>query len=255
MSDFLTDFFNNLFGSFTSGGGGYQPATWEDRGLGLQPVFASDIADEMQPRVHEPEPPQGSIRSYLRDTVAPRIIKNEETRQRMTDKPASKPVDDRPVDLPPVSDGDPDFRRYGDNKRVPASIRYNNPGAQYPGQSARKFGTTGTKIIGGGHKIAVFPSAVHGAAAQFDLLDRRYTGRTLASAISEWSGGNSVATYLKVLERETGVKSTDRITKEMLRDPKIGVAIAKAMAVQEAGKAYPMSDEAWFKAHKLAFNK
>ena len=61
----------------------------------------------------------------------------------------------------------------------PASIRYNNPGAQYPGPSARRFGSVGTEIIGGGHKIAVFDDPVKGAAAQFDLLNRGYAGMTL----------------------------------------------------------------------------
>jgi hypothetical protein len=37
---------------------------------------------------------------------------------------------------------------------VPASIRYNNPGAQYPSARAAAFGQLGYGIIGGGHKIA-----------------------------------------------------------------------------------------------------
>jgi hypothetical protein len=59
---------------------------------------------------------------------------------------------------------------------IPASIRYNNPGAQYPGASASAFGSTGFGIIGGGHKIARFDDPESGAAAQFDLLNRRYAG-------------------------------------------------------------------------------
>jgi hypothetical protein len=59
---------------------------------------------------------------------------------------------------------------------APASFRYNNPGAQYPSTEAARFGQTGYGIIGGGHKIARFPSPVNGAAANFDLLYRNYTG-------------------------------------------------------------------------------
>lgn len=143
-------------------------------------------------------------------------------------------------------DSDIDFRSRGG----PASIRYNNPGAMYPGPSSKKYGAVGTEIIGGGHKIAVFPDAISGAAAQFDLLSEKYTGRTLQSAISRWSGGNSVGTYLKVIERETGLSADTVLTREMVADPKIAIPIAKAMAVQEAGKTYPMSDANWADAHR-----
>jgi hypothetical protein len=51
-----------------------------------------------------------------------------------------------------------------------ASFRYNNPGAQYPSARAARFGQTGYGIIGGGHKIARFPSPVNGAASNFDPL-------------------------------------------------------------------------------------
>jgi hypothetical protein len=146
-----------------------------------------------------------------------------------------------------IANDAPDYR----GKRGPASIRFNNPGAMYPGPSSRKFGAVETKIIGGGHKIAVFPDAVSGAAAQFDLLSRNYTGKTLGSAIAKWSGGNSVGTYLKVIERETGITANTVLTKEMVADPRIAVPIAKAMAVQEAGRDYPMSDAQWMQAHQM----
>ena len=67
--------------------------------------------------------------------------------------------------------------------RPPASLRYNNPGAQYPGPSARRFGSVGTETIGGGHKIAVFDDPVNGAAAQFDLLLRSYAGLPSSPAL------------------------------------------------------------------------
>src|SRR4051812_6677593 len=53
-----------------------------------------------------------------------------------------------------------------------ASFRYCNPGAQYPSERAARFGQTGYGMIGGGHKIARFPSPVNGAASNFDLLSR-----------------------------------------------------------------------------------
>lgn len=145
-----------------------------------------------------------------------------------------------------------DFR----GKDGPASLRYNNPGAMYPGPSAQKFGAVGTETIGGGHKIAVFPNAVAGAAAQFDLLaSDKYTGQSVRDAIAKWSGGNSVDTYLKVLQKEAGVGPDEKLTAAMVRDPKVAIPLAKAMATQEAGKAYPMSDQQWQQAHDMAFGK
>ena len=56
----------------------------------------------------------------------------------------------------------------------PASIRYNNPGAMWGGNAlTRKWGETGNIALADGlhqnNHIAVFPTKVHGAAAQFDL--------------------------------------------------------------------------------------
>lgn len=135
---------------------------------------------------------------------------------------------------------------------IPASIRTNNPGAMYPGPSAKKFGSTGTETIGGGHLIAVFPDKVSGAAAQFDLLRRSYTGKTLRGAITTWSGGNDVETYLNVIARDTGLDADAALTVDMLADPTKAIPIAKAMAWQEAGKDYPMNDAEWSAAFKLS---
>lgn len=136
--------------------------------------------------------------------------------------------------------------------QTPASIRYNNPGAQYPGPSARKFGSVGTEIIGGGHKIAVFDDPVKGAAAQFDLLKRGYTGLTLGEAIRKWSGGNSSPAYANAVANATGVPLDTVLTKSMIDNPAFAVPFAKASASWEAGRDYPMSDEQWIAAHSMA---
>lgn len=138
-------------------------------------------------------------------------------------------------------------------KTGPAAIRFNNPGAMYPGPSSEKFGAVATETIGGGHKIAVFPDAESGAAAQFDLLDRSYTGKTLKDAISKWSGGNDVSTYLAVIEKDTGIKGGTVLTKDMVRDPLFAIPLARAMARQESGKEYPLTEAQWRAAHSRAF--
>lgn len=126
--------------------------------------------------------------------------------------------------------------------RIPASIRNNNPGAMYPGPSARRFGSTSFETLvsrDGTHKIATFMSPVQGAAAQFDLLGRSYCGMSVRDVIAKWCGGYYTGTYLQVLARETGIQAEDELTLDMLRNPSIAVPIAKAMALQEAGSRSP----------------
>lgn len=139
----------------------------------------------------------------------------------------------------------------------PASIRFNNPGAQWPGPSSRKFGAIGGKALhdglGQGNKIAIFDDAIDGAAALFDLLDRVYTGKTVQAAIAKWSGGNWVQSYLNMLRTKAGISPDEMITKDKLRNSEWAIRFAKAMAWHEAGKEYPLSDEHWMMAHQQAF--
>lgn len=138
---------------------------------------------------------------------------------------------------------------------IPASIRNRNSGAMYPGPSAKKFGSTSYETLkskDGVHKIATFPTHVHGAAAHFDLLASKYTGMTLQKAIERWCGGYYASTYLKVLKDRAGVDESTVLTKAMLADHEIAIPIAKAMAWQEAGQDYPLKDEEWLEAHQMA---
>lgn len=144
--------------------------------------------------------------------------------------------------------GGPDYR----SQQGPASVRFNNPGAMYPGPSASRFGAVGVETIGGGHKIAVFPDAVSGAAAQFDLLASSYTGQSVRQAISKWSGGNDVSGYLATLQREAGISPDHVLTREDMKNPAVAIPLAKAMSVQEAGRAYPLDDAQWSQAHAMA---
>lgn len=147
--------------------------------------------------------------------------------------------------MPPSARGD---------KRIPASLRYNNPGAQWPGPSARKFGSVGYVTLndGQGNKIAIFDTFEQGAAAQFDLLYRKYAGKPLTRLLTIWSGGNHSAAYTRSVAGEMGIRPDAIITREMLKDPKIAVPLARAMARVESGRNHPAPISAWQAAHRMA---
>lgn len=130
----------------------------------------------------------------------------------------------------------------------PATWRYNNPGAQYPNSRSRVFGSDGYGIIGGGHKIARFPDDISGAAANMDLLLRKYSGLTVAQAIKKWSGGNNTASYIKGLQ-QLGFDPNAKITDELVRNPQFAISLFKGIAQHEAGRAPRMSDQDWQEAH------
>lgn len=137
---------------------------------------------------------------------------------------------------------------------TPATIRYKNPGAQYPGPSARAFGSYAFEVIGGGHKIAVFDTFEHGAAALFHLLDRVYVGLTIGEAMHKWSGGHHVNSYLNVIEANTVYNRSDYLDRDLIRNPEGAIPLARAMAKHETGRDYPMSLAEWETAHRLFLN-
>jgi hypothetical protein len=134
------------------------------------------------------------------------------------------------------------------------SIRTNNPGAMWGGKRAEKWGATDDLILkdGQNNHIAVFPTKVQGAAAQFDLWRANYTGLTLLAAIKKWSGGNSSPNYVAFLKKH-GVNFNDLITVDFLASP-AGLSLMKAQAQWEAGTPYPMTDAEWQTAQAMVFN-
>lgn len=134
----------------------------------------------------------------------------------------------------------------------PASIRTNNPGAQWYGPAAQAYGATGSIPLPGGNNAAQFPDPVSGAAAQFALLGKSYANMPLSAAIAKWSGGNSSPAYSAFLAKQTGLTPDTVLTKDLLSGPQ-GLALAKAQAQWEAGKPFPMSDEQWRQAQGRAF--
>jgi hypothetical protein len=141
------------------------------------------------------------------------------------------------------------------NRSVPVAVRTNNPGNQWMGSSARKFGATSSANVSQRDQPAVFPDRVSGAAAMFNLLgSKNYRGKTIEEGIYRWAAGRNPA-YPAFVEKTSGVPRNTVITPEFLQTPQ-GIAVAKAMAQYEAGYqkgAYPLSDEGWQKAQKMAF--
>lgn len=133
-----------------------------------------------------------------------------------------------------------------------ASIRTNNPGAMWPGPSASKYGATGSQSLADGNQIATFDNPVNGAAAQFDLLNHSYAGMPLSAAINKWSGGNSPAAYAESISKATGLPLDAPLTPDVLSNPTVAIPLAKAAAHWEAGTEYPMSDDQWQTAFKMA---
>lgn len=143
---------------------------------------------------------------------------------------------------------------------TPASIRNRNPGAQEPGPSSRKFGSTTHEVLKwtykgkpATNKIATFPTSQNGAAAMFHLLNRKYTGRSIEKAIEKWCGGYYAGAYAKALEAHGNCKASDTLTSDLVQNPDFAIALCKAMARVEAGQDYPMTDEEWHEAHEMAF--
>jgi len=128
-----------------------------------------------------------------------------------------------------------------------ASVRTNNPGAQWDGPTARQFGATSSVNLPGGNNAAVFPDPESGAAAQFALLSKDYAGMPLNAAIKKWSGGNNSDEYVRHITKQTGLSPDTPITSQLLSSPQ-GMQLAKSMAEFEAGKPYPLDDQAWGRA-------
>jgi hypothetical protein len=141
--------------------------------------------------------------------------------------------------------------------KQPATIRYNNPGGMWDGPSATKFGSTRHGVLSDGNHIAYFDTPEAGAAAQLDLLSSpKYVGQMIGPLIDKWSGSTggrgNVSQYATNVAQSIGRTPADPLTAEILRGPE-GIILAKAQAKWETGHDYPMSDDQWRAAQKMAF--
>ena len=141
------------------------------------------------------------------------------------------------------------------DKSIPASIRTNNPGAMWYAAWQKKYGVLGKQNLadglGQGNNAAMFPTPEAGAAAQFELLQRYGAkGWDLRKAITTWSGGNSSDQYVGSVAGKLGM-SPDAKLADLMGNQDTATRLAKYMAVQEAGKAFPMNDKQWGSAWQL----
>jgi hypothetical protein len=156
-------------------------------------------------------------------------------------------------------------RRSGEGISMePASIRYKNPGAMWPGTIATKWGSKrwiylndGTGQGGGGHgnKIAIFENWVDGICAQMDLwrMSPKYRNKKFKDAIAIWSGGNHVESYIAyVIARVPGM-TRDTIMDDAFWQSPNGIKFLKAQAGHEAGKAIPAPEADWVEAQRRIF--
>lgn len=154
-------------------------------------------------------------------------------------------------------EGDPEGAHVRLTGRLPVAIRTNNPGNQWMGRSARSFGASQSENVSATDQPAVFPDKITGAAAMLHLLNSDgYQGKTVEEAIYKWAGGRN-PNYPTYVEKQAGISRGTPITTELLKGPQ-GVALAKAMARWEAGHQrgeYPLSDEAWTRAQRIAFDE
>jgi peptidoglycan hydrolase-like protein with peptidoglycan-binding domain len=153
------------------------------------------------------------------------------------------------IDIQPVDDLQPTSGSFNGRESRAATVRFNNPGGMYPASWQRRFGgeDTGARI-GGGHRIAMFPNKINGAAALFALLDGSlYRGKTLADALTTWTGNNNVRSYIGYMQSK-GIDPQETVA-NFLANQNAAIALATSMARWETGHVYPMSEEEWREAY------
>lgn len=129
-----------------------------------------------------------------------------------------------------------------------AAVRTNNPGAQWPSSQASRFGATSHEDLRDGNKIAVFPTPVHGAASNMDLLARSYVGMTIGAGQQKWSGSHRAGL--------PGWDSNQVITKDMVQSPDFMIPFMKSIANAETPNgANALNDQQWQSAFDMYSGK
>jgi len=130
-----------------------------------------------------------------------------------------------------------------------APTRYNNPGGAYPKSGLERYGMQGYGIIGGGHRIAKYPSPAHGVAANIaHLRTMPIMGKTLGQARHYWVNGNFNGSM-----NMPGMNVSQVITPELLNDQNWLVQWMVTTARLEGYKG-PLDQSVFDEAFKLLGN-
>lgn len=121
------------------------------------------------------------------------------------------------------------------NKNIPASLRYNNPGAAWPNSFSGRFGMTdrNNRLDSAGNQIGGYPTQVHGLANNIALALQNYVGKTVSQAMSRWSGGHRAE-----VGPNSPFKGSDIVTRDMVLSP----AFWHAMVGAESGRGGRLSE-------------
>jgi hypothetical protein len=129
------------------------------------------------------------------------------------------------------------------DRRVPVSIRCNNPGAINGAAWERRYpGYVDTVETTPGNKTTIFEAPEYGVAVWWELL-RRYKAAgadTLGGIINRYGGGQDYSAYIRFVTEKTGFTARKKVD---LDDDTVLLPFGKAMFHYEAGRASPLHDE------------
>lgn len=163
-------------------------------------------------------------------------------------QPPAPTPEPKPEPLPPETYGSLIGGFYSADpydKKVPTSVRTNNPGALNTSKAVAAMpGYAGASETSPGNKTAIFYTPEQGSAAYWDLLKRyRAAGaKTVSQIISRYGGGQDYSAYLKFVVKTTGLPASYEIKIDGSDDASL-LKFAKAMFRYESGRETPLSDE------------
>jgi hypothetical protein len=130
------------------------------------------------------------------------------------------------------------------DKKVPTSIRCNNPGALNTSKNVAAIPGYNTAYeTSAGNRTAIFWAPEYGVLAYWDLLKRyRASGaKTVHQIISKYGGGQDYSAYEKFVVKTSGLPASYEIKIDGSDDANL-MKFAKAMFRYESGRETPLSD-------------
>ncbi|RZN13907.1 TIGR02594 family protein [Bradyrhizobium sp. Leo121] len=136
------------------------------------------------------------------------------------------------------------FSANPDDKSLPVTIRFNNPGAINGASWQHSYpGYVGEKETTPGNRSTIVASPEEGVAMWWELM-RRYRSSnvvTMAQIINRYGGGQDYSRYLAQVRVWTKLPTSTEI--KLYGDDDVLLGFAKAMFRYEAGRTLPWSDE------------